>query len=389
MPCRPGALLTLLAPLLTLAGCSDDPTTPRVGASTAPASQAGPPPALSHDFGIVPHGQSRTFDYVFPLDHLRPADRRWVPLRAHLDCSCGRTQVLLRAADGSERQPDGRPDPDNAVAAGEQLVVRVWLDTITKDAVDLAHTTSRGHLILQPVGDRDGSGRVQWPFLVLFGIDAPVELRPFAALEFGRVPRSGRPELVTRLRGDANHPGVRFGPVRSSSGDLQASLEADGDDTVLRVRCTPSDASGDGFGNFAAVVQVDTSLPGYQVNLGAKWKVVPDLEASPLAKLSFRADLRREQTASEAAGQFLLVIDHDPQRTPEFVVQSLVDGRGQDHRQHFAVRLEPVPGSHRQQRLYVRSLGGLTGDFRGQLVLGKPGGQGPTLPIELVAFHRP
>lgn len=353
---------------------------------------------MRHDFGVIAHGEAVSHEYEFDLKRLGPSGSdqlatRWVPLRAHVDCSCGTTELLLRKADGSERRLDGRPDPEFAVADDERLLVRLTINTITKDPVDLPHATSRGYLLLQPVGDRDGSRRVQWPFLVDFGIDSPVDCRPLASLEFGRVAQSARPELTITLRGDDAHPGATFGPARSSSPALQPTLAVENGTAVLRVRCDPSldpgPPGGDPLGNRSAVVQIDTSLPSYRINLGAKWKVVPDLEASPLPKLSFRADLSKAQTDRDEASQFLLVTDHDPARPPEFVVRKIADQAGRDASARFAVRLEPIPGSSRQQRMFVRSLGGPTEDFRGHVVLGKPGADQPTLSIELVAFHRP
>ncbi|MCA8966234.1 MAG: hypothetical protein H6838_17905 [Planctomycetes bacterium] len=373
---------------LSLSACGDTPTGATAGAGTpsAASSQVPQPQALSHDFGTIPHGEARQYDYVFDLASIAAPGRRYVPLRAHIDCSCGRTQVLIRNPEGYERVVDGRPDPTNAPEPGDTLLVRLFLDTKTKDAVDLKSAASRGYLLLQPVGDRDGSQRVTWPFLVQFAIDAPVVLRPFAELDFGRVPQSATPTITTTLRGDENHPDIEFGAVTCTSPDITATLEPEQDDFVLRARCRPGQ-----LGNQAAVLQIATNLPGgYSVNLGVKWKVVPDLEAAPLPKLSFRADLGRAQTEAEAATQFLLVVDHDESRPPQFEVRQLVDDAGRDGSAWFAATLVTVPGSSRQQRLFVRSLGGHPADFRGRIVLGKPGAaDGPTLSIELVAFHRP
>ncbi len=380
-----GSLCILLT--LILAACGE-PAGPKAGAGTTSgtANQVPQPQALSHDFGTIPHGQARQHDYVFDLSLIAAPGRRYVPLRAHIDCSCGRTQVLIRNQQGYERVIDGRPDPTNAPEPGDTLLVRLFLDTKIKDAVDLPSAASRGYLLLQPVGDRDGSQRVTWPFLVQFAIDAPVVLRPFAELDFGRVPQSAAPTILTTLRGDENHRTIKFGAVTCTSPDITATIEPHQDDFVLRARCRPGE-----LGNQAAVVQVATDLPGYSVNLGVKWKVVPDLEAAPLPKLSFRADLSREQTAAEADAQFLLVVDHDESRPPQFVVRQIVDDAGRDASARFAATLVPVPGSSRQQRLFVRSLGGEPADFRGMIVLGKPDAtaDGPTLRIELAAFHRP
>lgn len=365
-PCR-------LALAVLAAACGKAPAHP-------PAPSVLEP--LRHDFGVIPHGEARTHDYVFDSAQ---CGIELIPLRAQLDCSCGHAVVLLRKADGSERLVDGSPSPVNAPTQDETVVVRVTVDTRTKDPIDLPAATSRGYLVLQPKHDGDCSQRVQWPLLVQFGIDTPVLVKPFAAFDFERVPASARPELMTTLAGDEAHPQVHFGAVHSSDPAIAPSLEALGTGTALRVRCTPGEP-----GNHRAVVSVDTDLPsGYRVNFSVTWKVVPDLEAAPMAKLSFRADLGRAQTETESRDQFLVVTDHDVRRTAEFVVRGIVGDDGNDASPSFAVTFAPIPQQPRQQRVYVRYLGGRTNGFRGKIVLGKPGDTppaGPRLELELVVF---
>lgn len=381
---RSASFPTLFLPAL-LAACGDAAPPSSVGpAASGAARPQGPaqPQAVEHDFGMIPHGEARHFDYVIPVQQLGTTV---VPLRAQLDCSCGRAEVLLRHHNGTERHIDGSPMSPNAPTPDETLVVRVTIDTRTKDPVDVTKAVSRGSVLLQPLADRDGTLRIQWPLLVRYSIDVPVVVAPFAELDFERVPTCATRELQTTLRGDAAHAGVTFGPVRCTDPAITASLEPDGDGVRLRARCQPGE-----LGNHQAVLQIDTNLPtGYQVNLAVKWKVVPELEASPMPKLSFRADLQREQTPAEANDQFLLVTDHDPQRTAEFAVHELVGDDSQDARPSFAVTFDPVPGQPAQRRMFVRYLGARTEGFRGRLVLAKAaanGTSGPFLPIELVVF---
>jgi hypothetical protein len=356
-----------------LASCGETPP-------KAPAHQGPPrPPAAEFDFGVIPHGESRTHDYVLDV---RSLGTDYVPLRAQLDCSCGRAQIILRDKKGNERLVDGSPTSVNAPTPDETLIARLFLDTITKDAVDLPHTTTRGSVLLQPLHDRDGSLRVQWPLIVHFGIESPVELHPFAAIDFERVPQSRTPEILTNLRGDAAHRDIRFGAITCTDPAIVATLQPDGDHFVLRTRCTPGEV-----GNHNAVVSIATSLEsGYKVNVGVQWKVVPDLEARPMAKLSFLCNLTREQRKDEIASQFLLVADHDPARGGEFAVHKLVDDQGHDARSSFEVTFVPIAGPDQQHRMFLRYLGGQPNGFRGSLVLGKGGATGPFLTIELVVF---
>jgi hypothetical protein len=192
---------------------------------------------------------------------------------------------------------------------------------------------------------------------------------------------SGHPEILTTLCGDEHHAGVKFGPVESSDPAITVTLEPHDGKVNVRAHCKPGEP-----GSYRAVIAIHTDLPsGYRVHLGVTWKVVPDLVAFPLPKMTFRAHLEREQRPDEATSQYLLVTDHDLRRTPEFIVHQIVSDDGRDAGSSFAVTFEPVPGQPRQQRMFVRYLGGHPNGFRGRIVL-KAGDAGPFLSIELVAF---
>jgi hypothetical protein len=364
----------LLLPLFVGPGCRDDG--PPAGAPTPPAASL----TLEHDFGVIPHGERRAHE--IPLD-LQRLGGGFVPLRVHLDCSCGHADLRLRGADGKERFVDGAGTAVSLPAAGESLLLRIEIDTARKEAADLKPTQSRGFVMLQALDDPTGSSRVQWPLVVRFGVDAPVELRPLATLDFGRVAASTRGFLATTLRGDERHRDASFGPATASDPRLALEFVKDGEHWLLRANVEPGP-----FGNHRAQVVVATSIPGYQLTLDAVWKSIPDLEAVPLDKLSFRAVLDREQTEAEATGQFVIVVDHDARRPVEFTVRQLVDGEGRDLRRHFAVRFEPMPDSPRRQRMHVRYLGGLAAGVRASVTLTKDGDRGPFLPIELVLLAR-
>lgn len=367
----------LLLPLLVGLACRDEcaPAAP-----TATPSAATAPLTLEHDFGIIPHGERRAHE--FPLD-LQRLGGGYVPMRVHLDCSCGHADLRLRGPDGTERFVDGAGTATSLPAAGETLVLRVEIDTARKEAADLKPTQSRGFVVLQALDDPTGGSRAQWPVVVRFGVDAPVELRPLATLDFGRVAASQRGFLATTLRGDERHRDAVFGPATASDPRVALELAHNGDHWLLRARVEPGP-----FGNHRAQVTVATTIPGYQLTLDAVWKSIPDLEAVPLDKLSFRAALDREQTEAEAAGQFLVIVDHDTRRPVEFAVRQLVDGQGRDLSRHFAVRFETMPDAPRRLRMHVRYLGGLAATVRATLMLSKDDDRGPFLPIELVLLAR-
>lgn len=359
--------------LLLPAACGHrPPAAPTAAATTQPLQ-------FEHDFGVIPHGERRTHEFVVDLKLLGDP---YVPMRVHLDCSCGRADLRLRKRDGSEREVIPSGMPSNVPTADEQLVMVVTLDTANKEAADLPHTSSRGYLLLQHQNDESGTSRIQWPVLLHFGIDAPVDVRPFTSLDFGKVPLSRTPEVLTTVRGDAKHANARAVAIRCVDPQVTATLEPAADHVVVRVRCAPNAA-----GNHRTSLTITTDLPdGYHFEVPVTWKAVPDLEATPMPKVAFRAALDRSQRDDEAVGQFVLVADHDLRRKPEFAVQKIVTDDGRDVAASFAVTFVPLPNDARQQRLQVRYLGGLTAGMRGSLVLTKDGDSGPFLPIELVVF---
>jgi hypothetical protein len=363
-----------LVPLVVFVACSRG--APDAAPPQSPSRQ--PPLALEHDFGVIPHGESREHEFALDLARL---PERWVPLRVHLECSCGHAELRIRATDGTERVVDHSGSAANIPGNSERLVLHVVLDTKLREAIDLPPTSSRGYVTLQLATDITGVTRIQWPFVLKFGIDAPVELRPVATLDFGRVALSRRGSVTTTLRGDQRHANATFGPVTSSDPAVTVELEPADDHWLVRAACTPHHARSD-----RATVSIATSIPGYTLQLAAVWKGVPDLEATPLAKVSLRADLTRAQRAEEAVGQFVLVTDHDTRRRPEFTVHRIVDDGGRDLGPSLEVTFEPIPEQPRQHRMHVRYLGGLSQRTRGSIVLTKNGNAGPFLPIEVAVF---
>lgn len=371
---------TLRSPLLIALCClpaCDHPAEAPPPTRKPAATQS--PLTLEHDFGVLRHGSSADHEFELPLARL---GEPFVALRVHLDCSCGRAELLLRHSDGSERRPDGLPTTTNLPRDGERLIVRVTIDTSNKEAVDQPSTPARGYVLLQSPKDMTGSERVQWPLLLRFGIDCPVLCRPFAALDFGAVPQSQQPSTLTTLRGDENHPGLRFGTVHCDDPQLEARLEPGEQERTLRVRCRPGE-----LGHFRALIGVETDLaPGYRLHIPVTWKVVPDLEVVPMPKITFNARLGSPQAEADAARQFVLVRDHDARRPAEFAVARIVADDGRDLRPHFAVNLLPMADGQRQFRLTVRYTGGLQQGVRGRIELTKGGEDGSLLPIELVLF---
>ena len=77
---------------------------------------------LDHDFGVVPHGESRTHEFALDLSLL---EQPHVPLRVHLECSCGKAELVMRKPDGSERHIDGTGFQRNLPTDEEQAATKI------------------------------------------------------------------------------------------------------------------------------------------------------------------------------------------------------------------------------------------------------------------------
>ncbi len=372
-----------LLALLLVAGCRHAGQEPSPPALAPPQGPAQPTPQF-HDFGMIAHGKAAEFDFV--LDTRRELGPDFYTLGTHIDCSCARVVTLVRDASGIDRaidvyRPDARPQ------AGELLVIRLQVDTARKEPADLGPIDSHAMVQFQPTEARDGHSRVQWLLTFRYGIDSPVRLRPYAVLDFERVPVSAHRQVLTSIASDLPDRPIHFGPVHCDDPRLQLTLEPKGELTFLRAVLTPR---GDDEGNLRTLVTIDTDLDtGYRVELAAIAQIIPDLVALPIAKVSIRADLRRQQTVERAQSQYLLVTDHDQRRPAEFQVARLVDAAGNDASKDFEVTFEPVAADDRSRRMRLRWIGHAEAEFRGQIVLAKDPVNGPFLPIEVVALHAP
>jgi hypothetical protein len=259
------------------------------------------------------------------------------------------------------------------------------VDTSKREPVDAPSLHSRATVLFQSVAARDALGRRPWPIEFDFAVDSPVRVRPFAVLDFERVPVCSPKQVLTVLSSDLPGRSIRFGPARCDDDRVQVELEQRGEDTWVRATMRPR---GGEFGGMRTLVTIDTDLEsGYRVHLAAIAVVVGELEAVPSAKLSFRTDLRREQTPERAQSQYLLLTDHDVRRPAEFTVKRFVDAAGNDARHLFAITFEPVPGDTRTRRMQLRWIGRAEREFRGELVVATDVTAGPSLPIEVVALH--
>jgi len=334
------------------------------------------PHPVSVDFGMIPHGSVKTVRLGIDF----PRDRGpMVPLAFRGNCSCASWAFVAVGKGGHERRSLGRPDAEHAVLPGEELFLELSLDTKRKEAATQKPVTSGGDVLLTDLGDK--VGRVAIPVAFTYGIEAPVELSPFAHVDFGALPMSRRYSVTLELRPRAK-PRVAFGPVRSDDPRVTAQLRQEGDLTVLDVRVVPDRAHG--LGVLAATVSVSTDLDdGYIVPIPVTGQFVDDVEIRPMERISFgRLDLTKPQTGE------VILRDHDLGRSPEFVVLGIRSVVGKGLAQHFSVELVPIPGDDRSTRLTLRYKGTYSGSraFRGFVDLGKSGVEGSVASLEFVGF---
>jgi len=353
----------------------EDPGTPLGGAASAPDA----PQIVRHDFGMVRHGASVTADLPVAV----VPGRALVPVGFSGDCSCARGQLVIRAADGTERFPSGRVVPEFAVRDGESLLLRLTLDTSRREPVDQPLAESKGQLVLQDLASMHVD-RVYVGVLFTFGVDSPVDVLPAATLNFGSLAVSQNARLTLRLRQSLAGTPVAFGQPTCTESRIHCVLRQDPEssDSLIEARFETDGTEG----AFQGLIEVPTDLEGYVLRIPVAGDVQPDLVALPapilsLGNLDFGAPWDDER--------FLTVTDRNPNREPEFRVVSVTDQDGADASEFFIATLRPVIGDSRRQHLAVTYAGGYAKrEFRGTIrVQSGASDDLGNLDITLLAFH--
>ena len=364
-------LAALLLSLPALAACSEDDSTP-----TAQPGRATAAP-LSHDYGVIPHGQTRTHTFELNGPEVQPG---MFPAGFRASCSCSSARFWIRSSDGKKRNLEGLRPELKTLQRGETLLLELTLDTRLKEAVDLDPVTIRGAAVVRSAVD--SNAEVALPIVFHYAIDAPVAVLPHAHVDFGQLPVSRVFSITLGLQPDPELGPVTFGPVSASDPRVTAKLREEEGETVLDVGFDPGPNAQPS--TVQALLSVTTSVPDYTLPIPVSGQLISDVVVEPMDRVSFRV-----LPVGERAEVFVLVTDHDRQRPPEFVVESIVDHGGHSLADHFEVDLEPVEGQPRTTRVVLRYLGTLSPPgFRGVLRLGKPGGVGPRSEITFVGFHK-
>lgn len=364
----PVALLCLVP---WFAGCKQTPG-PGTAAGSRPAEQA--PEILKWDFGEIPHGETRVHEFAITT----PAEG-WVPIAFQAQCSCAVATFTIAAKDGTRRAIEGPPRPEHTVQAGETLFLKLAIETVRKEAVDLPTTTGHGKILLGEA--RPENRRRELPVEFRYGIVTPVRVLPKPHVDCGELPRSRTFAQTLELAPRDPARKVRFSNVRTSRPEVTAKLAEKDGKTLLEVCYSPGPETPQGIHSFTEAVLVATDLPGdYDVPVRVSGTLIPDIRVQPFDAIAFG-----QIDFSAPTEQFVNVHDYDQKRDPGFTITSLVDGNGVDCSAHFAARLEAIPGDERGTRVVLRYLGGLSGRvFRGSLTLAKKNHDGPAT---VIAFH--
>ena len=357
-------LALAVAALLTCAGCGDAPPEPWT------------PRPVFHDFGMIPHGKVATMR--LPIDF--PTDRGpMLPLAFQGNCSCASWAFVAVSPQGEERVTHGRAAIEHCVVPGEKLFLELRLDTNRKEALEQKPVTNAGEVFLVDLHEK--IGRVSIPITFTFGIDAPVTLKPFAAVDFGELPLSRVYTVAIELHPKAG-TSVHFGPVEIGDPRVTAKLVPGDGPLLLDIRVQPD--AGLGVGALNTVIRVGTDLPdGYSLPIPVSGSIVDDIEVRPMERVSFG----RFDFATRHEG-FVILRDFDGDRDATFEVVGIRDILGTNLAEHIETELQPIEGQPRAARLFIRYLGTFTGGraFRGSVDVGKRGGQGSVASIEFVGF---
>lgn len=369
---RRNRMTTIALITLTAVACGHDegaPTNEEIGSENEP-------PRLEHDFGVIPHGHTRSHTFALSVPGGAVG---YSPVGYNSGCSCGSANFQARNQDGDVRDLTGLPFEQQRIREGEELLLEITINTNLKEAADLPTVTTSAIAHVQNV--HAPGPRIPLPIVFHFAIDAPIAVLPTAHVNFGALARSRPYSQTLRLRPD---PGtsVEFGPVDTTDPRLTAVLTHDSGKHLLDLRFEPGAAAQ--TGPVLMAVQVKTDLEGgYLLEIPVSGEIIPDIVVEPYPRIGFgRLDL------ATSAEHFVQIYDHDLAREPGFVVHSLTDAKGNSLADHFECRMEPLPGNPRGTRVFLRYLGRMKANgFRGILHLTKPSGE-PTTKIDFVGFHR-
>ncbi|MGE0145209.1 MAG: hypothetical protein AB7T19_18135 [Planctomycetota bacterium] len=372
-------MIVLTLALLGVAGCGKEP------ADTPEPAEPASEPTIEHDFGIVPHGETRDARLAIPL----PAGGPWTPLTLQRSCTCVRPRFAIESADGSIRYTsgDGRPDPNGAVKDGERLFLELTLDTREKEVADLAPSWTPAQVVLSGPNLTQGFVRIRFQF----GIEAPVRLSPSAQFALGELPRPVRyrQQMEIHRRGkqiafgmptvvEANTDGMLTNPS-----DVAVTLDGTAEPAILEVAVKPGELRP--LGAFRCEIRIPTDRPdGYVIHVPVSGQVIDAVHVEPPGVYSFgRIDF------AEPREMRLRVVDHDPTRSPDFVVISVTGDDGRDLREHFGVTVESLSGRPRERVIALSYRGTLREtSFRGTVELAKAADQPALLRIPFSAYAR-
>ena len=378
--------LPLLILFAVLSGCEAREDGPPGGTIRGAGGRLYAKKPLEHHFGVIRHGLTAEADLSVPL----PPGKTWIPVGFQRNCSCSHFVFVIRHPDGSETISMGQADPRFAIGPADELLLRITIETAEKESVDHEVVTIAGEFVAQALDS--ALDRYVLPVLFRFGIDAPVELRPYGHLDIGDIARSisyrqsfelasDRPVRFDEPRCFEPDPAAPEGRRRCE--DLEASIEQDGDAATLSLRFKAG--SGRFDGPFAMQVEIATDLPdGYTVRMPVTGRVIPDIEVSPPRIFSFR-----QFDLTKPASQALVITDHDSRRSADFALGSIVDRNGADLSEHFSLSIEPIDGHRRSRHLVLSYDGGVVGShFRGQVHLARATGGETAVSIDFVGFDR-
>jgi hypothetical protein len=361
----PGLALGLAFALALAGGCGDR------GPAARDAGMQGP----YHDFGILDLGTQETHSFDIPV----PAGERVAPQSYSGDCSCGIGVVLILRPDGSEKLVYGLPPDQCILTPGDRVRLRLTLDTRYKEPIDVGRTLSHGQVHFAHVHGSTARPSIQ-RLSFHYGIRSPVEIRPVAHVDFGKLAASETFRQTLTIRGKLPDQRVELGAPTSSHAGVTVHIEPEGDAYLLHVEVS---AAGQERRNVVGEISLPTNL-GHCPTLGIKFsgQFIDDIEYQPAPYVGFQMF-----DFSEEKQEFVNIVDHDVARPPGFVLHSIESPHGDDVGEHFAVSFQLL--GDRTTRVYVKYLGTMGGrSMRARLRLAKEAGGEPIAEVSINGFNK-
>ena len=331
---------------------------------------------LYHDFGMLDLGTKATFEFKVPIPQTNRKSNLVLNPAFNGDCTCAYGTLVIKTG-AVERAVLTLPETQRVIHEGDEVFLRLTIDTKDKEPANVARTMSRGRISFS---HNTGSitRRSVVPIIFHYGIETPIVVSPVAHLNFGKLPVSGVHTQTLEITSNILGRALTLGEVHASPKSIEAELREEDGRTLLDVKITPTGRS-EGAVPVMGLIAIPTGIDYYtDLKIPVSGSFVGDIEFQSSYHMDFGLfDFTEERTRQEN------ITDHNVSRPAGFVTHSIVTTSNEvDISEHFDVKFQTLSG--RKTRVIVKYMGTMGGiEMIGWLKLAKSDGTEPVAHLRI------